>query len=79
MRHLEWLGVIAVISQLPGSLHIKRRGGIVVGEILRLTHVDPVFEHLVVGGIIRRNLLDILTPLPEGEGLRKSIRRREEG
>lgn len=57
---LEWLGVIAVISQLPGSLHIERCSGIVVGEILRLTHVDPVFEHLVVGGIIRRNLPDVL-------------------
>ena len=66
---LEWLGVISVISQLFGSLYIERCSGIVVGEILRFTHVDPVFEHLVVGGIIRRNLLEILTPLPEGEGI----------
>ena len=66
---LEWFGIIAVITQLPGCLHIKRGCGIIIGEILRLTHVDPVIKHRLVICLSCRNLVDVFSPLPESKGV----------
>ena len=68
---LERFGIIAIISQLSCSLHVKRSGSIIIGEIAWLTHIDPVIKHLLVIRITCRNLIDILTPLPESKSIFK--------
>lgn len=44
---LERFGIIAIISQLSCSLHVKRSGSIIIGEIAWLTHIDPVIKHFL--------------------------------
>ncbi len=65
---LEWFGIIAV-TQLPGCLHIKRGCGIIIGEIVRFTHVDPIIKHRLVICLSCRNLVDVFSPLPESKGV----------